>query len=104
MQEIGRVHFRVDHNGLVKELILIQNRNGSVNYIPLKKERNYLNAIENRDATKILTIEQIGDKYYTKYKTLPGRHRYTKKELKLINALILKRLERTGRQKIIILF
>lgn len=48
MQEIGRVHFRVDHNGVVKELILLQNRNGSINYIPLEKERHYLNAIKNR--------------------------------------------------------
>lgn len=104
MQEIGRVHFRVDHNGIVKELILLQNRNGSINHIPLEKERNYLNAIKNRDVTKILTIEQIGDQFYTNYKTLPGRHSYTKKELKMITASMLKRLEGTGRQKIIILF
>ncbi|MBP1989874.1 hypothetical protein [Paenibacillus eucommiae] len=104
MQPIGRVHFQVDHKGLLTKLVLLQDHNGHTKNISLDKEKNYINLKMNGNATKIMTIEQIGDKIYTGYSTYPGKHKFTKKDLQLINDSLLKRLKHSGRQKIIILF
>ncbi|KXG43571.1 hypothetical protein [Tepidibacillus decaturensis] len=79
-QPLGKIKIKINERGIAEELLLIQNK------------------------TRILFIDQEGEKIKTTCHSIPGKYNYSKKDLEYNNQSILKELTNSNaKQKMIVI-